>query len=139
MNWYDGVLAPVDKDGNVVPLTTRRLYDVEGREHDVREIALVYSETSGGFVWRAKQSDGVVLVPALLHLDRPDSWERLADDLGRYDENKVACEYFGMTRDGTCDGCRSHRRRGFSCIAAALDDVARRVRVLRERAAKEVR
>lgn len=26
-NWYEGVPAPMDADGNVVPLTTRRLYD----------------------------------------------------------------------------------------------------------------
>lgn len=39
-NWYEGVPAPVDSDGNVVPLTTRRLYDGEGNEHEVREIPL---------------------------------------------------------------------------------------------------
>lgn len=31
-NWCEGVPAPVDADGNVVPLATRRLYDEEGRE-----------------------------------------------------------------------------------------------------------
>ena len=65
-----------------------------------------------------------------------DSWEKLADDLARYDEHKVTCEYFGMTVDGTCDGCRAHSFRahhpGRSCIAFALDDVASRVRALKE-------
>lgn len=42
-NWYEGVPAPVDKDGNVVPLTTRRLYDGEGGEHEVKEIVLAES------------------------------------------------------------------------------------------------
>lgn len=31
-NWYDGVPAPFDADGNVVPLTTRKLYRGDGRE-----------------------------------------------------------------------------------------------------------
>lgn len=38
-SWAEGVPAPVDRDGNVVPLTTRRLYDGEGREHEVMAIA----------------------------------------------------------------------------------------------------
>ena len=131
-NWYDDVPAPVDRDGNVVPLATRTLYCGDGREVEAGEIALVDSKLSGGLVWRVRTPGGVALVLDLLHLATPDSWERLADDLERYDENKVTCEYFDMTLDGTCDGCRARRCNRLSCIASALDDVARRVAALRE-------
>lgn len=135
-NWYEGVPQPVDADGNVVPLTTRKLYDEKGREVEVGEIVLVDSILCGRLVWRVRTHSGVSLVLDLLHLACPDSLEKLSDDLGRYDDTKVMCEYFGMTADGTCDGCRAHSFRahhpGRSCIAFALDDVASRVRALRE-------
>ena len=38
--WYEGVPAPVDADGNVVLLTTRKLYDGEVFEREVREVPL---------------------------------------------------------------------------------------------------
>ena len=31
-SWYEDIPAPVDADGNVVPLTTRKLYCEDGRE-----------------------------------------------------------------------------------------------------------
>ena len=129
MNWYDGVPIPVDKDGNVVPLTTRRLYDGEGHEHDVKEIALVYSETSGGFVWRAKQSDSVVLVPELLHLDRPDTWERVEADLMAMAYADCACYYFGAGTDLSCEECPAENC-AESCFVEAARDVLRRCKAI---------
>ena len=129
MNWYDGVPIPVDKDGNVVPLTTRRLYDGEGHEHDVKEIALVYSETSGGFVWRAKQSDSVVLVPELLHLDRPDTWERVEADLMAMAYADCACYYFGAGTDLSCEECPAENC-AESCFVGAARDVLRRCKAI---------
>lgn len=38
--WYEGVPAPVGADGNVVLLTTRKLYDGEVYEREVREVPL---------------------------------------------------------------------------------------------------
>lgn len=132
--WHEGVPAPVDADGNIVPLTTRTLYDEKGREVEVGEIALVDSILCGRLVWRVRTRSGVSLVLDLLHLVPHDSLEKLADDLARYDEHKVMCEYFGIAADGTCDGCRAHSFRadhpGRSCIAFALDDVVSRVRAL---------
>lgn len=79
-DWYEGVPVPVDADGNVVPLATRRLYDRDDREYEVKEISLADSGLRGGPAWRVKRSDDAVVLLEFLHLERPDSWERLEDD-----------------------------------------------------------
>lgn len=129
--WYAFIPAPVDADGEQI-----RIGDVlysRGNECRVVSITVKADEVCVG----VRTDEGVFLPsvnPKYLSRKNPeplDSWEKLADDLERYEENKATCEYFGMTLDGTCDGCRAHGRR-ISCIAAALDDVARRVAALRE-------
>ena len=134
-DWCSGVPAPVDADGNVVPLTTTVMYDEGGNALKVVGHNS-FSFHSGDGQWGVNfgiYGGGLV---SRFHLVPPDSLERLADDLARYDENKVMCEYFGMTVDGTCDGCRAHSFRahhpGSSCIWFALSDIARRARALRE-------
>lgn len=133
MNWYEGVPVPVDADGNVVPLTTTVMYDDNGAELAASRFEFKNCGSNKGWTAFCAQVNFGPQPYGLqeLHLHRPDSWEKLADDLARYEENKVTCEYFGMTLGGTCDGCRGRNRR-LSCIAAALDDVARRVRAIRE-------
>lgn len=79
--WYEGIPVPVDADGNVVPLTTRTLYDGTGREVEVGEINLVDSILRGCLVWRVRTRQGVSLGLDLLHLERPDSLERIAHDI----------------------------------------------------------
>lgn len=71
-NWYDGVPAPFDADGNVVPLTTRKLYRGDGREVEVGEVSLVSPELNGDCVWCVRTPDGAALVLNLLHVERPD-------------------------------------------------------------------
>lgn len=130
-NWCEGVPAPVDADGNVVPLTTRTLYDGEGYEHEVKEIALVHSETGGGFAWLAKESDSVVLVPELLHLERPDSWERLEEDIESMLREHSACYYFGHGQDISCHACPADNLEK-TCHTATARDILRRIKALAE-------
>lgn len=122
-NWYDGIPAPVDRDGRIVPLATRMLYDGTGREVDVREIALDCAglRAGKGSVWRVRMADGPVLVLDLLHLERPDSLERLADDLGRYEESGSPCAYFDMWESETCAGCPG--KGAASCAYFIVDDI----------------
>ena len=137
--WYEGVPAPVDADGNVVPLTTRTLYDVEGHEHEVKEIILVHSEITGGFVWLAKQSDSVVLVPELLHLERPDTtdtWERLEADIESLSHRENICCYFGHGNDISCNVCPAEDIDKY-CSAAVARDILRRARALAGRGEDE--
>lgn len=139
--WHEGIPAPVDADGEPIHIGDV-LYSI-GNECRVVSITVRTDEACVGV-----RTDEGVFLPSVnpkylsrkntepLEPEPADSLEKLADDLARYDGHKVMCEYFGMTVDGTCDGCRARSFRahhpGRSCIAFALDDVASRVRALRE-------
>lgn len=82
--WAHGVPAPVDADGNVVPLTTKVMYTNRGRKIELREFYLLHSVLSGGFVWRAIRHVGRSVEDLkldFLHLHRPDSWALLEKDV----------------------------------------------------------
>lgn len=131
-SWAEGVPAPVDRDGNVVPLTTRTLYDGNGREVEVAEIALVDSILRGRLVWRVRTHSGVSLELDLLSLERPDSWEGLLEDLTRAVKDEefysIACAYTN-SRSNTCGDCKLRGSCG-RCTRGMLEDVADRVRKL---------
>ena len=76
--WAQGVPAPVDADGKVVPLTTEVMYDDDGEERK----GSIYRS----FIWSRERDRwyfGVIngsREVASLHLTRPDSWKRLEED-----------------------------------------------------------
>lgn len=79
--WVHGVPAPVDADGEVVPLTTVVMYGDDGEEARISRFSL----TNDGFeqnrqVWSARVMTGFIVNLEDLHLHRPDSWERLEKD-----------------------------------------------------------
>ena len=76
LSWAKGVPAPVDADGNLVPLRTRELYTDRGELVRVTSICF-------NFVWwyvHAVGSD-VLLRIKDLHISKPDSWEQLERDV----------------------------------------------------------
>lgn len=77
LSWAEGVPAPVDADGEVVPLTTRVMYDDDGKEFTVNHIRLVGYDAKARLMWRAREITGAVVNLGALHLHRPDSWKRL--------------------------------------------------------------
>lgn len=84
LSWADGVPAPVDADGTVVPLDTKVMYTHMGKKIELGEFYLLHSVFREGFVWRAIRHDdhGIEdLKLDFLHLRRPDSWERLEEDV----------------------------------------------------------
>lgn len=129
--WYEGVPAPVDADGNVVPLTTRTLYDGDGHEISVMEYALIYSEHTGVPVWRVRRSDGMIFMLSLFHLERPDTWERVEADIMAMAHEDCVCYYFGVDADAPCSACPSVKIKG-PCIANVARDVLRRAKALAE-------
>lgn len=128
-SWADGVPVPSDKDGNVVPLATRKLYDEKGREVEVCEIALVDSILSGGLVWRVKDSGGPILTLSLLHIERPDTWERLEEDIESMSRGGSVCNYFGHGQDISCSACPVKNLEK-PCFVKAVRDVFHRSKAL---------
>ena len=134
-SWAEDVPAPVDRDGNVVPLTTRELYDETGRKFAVSEIALVNFMFSEGQTWRVKRTNGLAMMLDRCHLERPDSWEQLLKDLDRAadEDGAIRCACFYLTGDTShgCDKCKRYEKDRW-CTQTMLDDIARRIRELRE-------
>ncbi|WP_293814614.1 hypothetical protein [uncultured Parolsenella sp.] len=104
--WYHDIPAPVDNDGNVVPLATKSLVNENGEELEVSSIE--YRPTVGlWFVTFMRQMYSTPLSRCAI----PDSWERLLRDL-----------------DDMTDGERAYWNLEVEDLAC---DVARRVRALR--------
>lgn len=136
--WVHGIPAPVDADGEAVPLTTRVMYTSRGKKIELAGFYLLHSVLSGGFVWRAiRDADHGVedLKLDFLHLRRPDSWEKLEKDVSKA-EDKDICGYFGFAMNRPCsEECPARDARD-SCAVTALHDVMRRAKALAERDAK---
>lgn len=135
LSWAEGVPTPVDRDGHVVPLVTRELYDETGRKFAVKEIALVNFMIGEGQTWRVKRPNGLAMMLDRCHLERPDSWGQLLKDLDRAaDTNgavRCACSYLTGDAGTECDDCESYRECR-CCTQIMTADIARRIRELRE-------
>lgn len=140
LSWAKGVPAPVDADGKVVPLdTTRVMYTHRGKKIELDEFDLLHSVLSGGFVWRAiRNTDHGVedLKLDFLHLRRPDSWERLEEDVARIRSADYPCDYFNHPDCGMpCYSCPAHTDTE-DCTVGLVRDVLLRAKALAESDAK---
>lgn len=124
LSWAKGVRAPVDADGEVVPLTPEELYTSGGMMIHVTYICFI------GGLWCAlsRDSESLLLLNAL-HLNRPDSWERLEKDVSRA-ESKDVCGYFGFAMNRPCGAECPARDAHDSCAVIAVRDVMRRAKAL---------
>lgn len=131
LSWAKGVLAPRDADGEVVPLTPEELYTSGGMMIRVTCICFI------GGLWCAlsRDSESLLLLNAL-HLNRPDSWERLEKDVSKAGDEDI-CGYFGFAMNSPCSAECPARDAHDSCAVTAVRDVARRAKALAERDAKE--
>lgn len=133
--WAKDVPTPVDADGNVVPLTTKVMYDIYGGKHGVN----FYSFTPESGYWTVntdEQSNSEAHVTEGFHLNRPDSWERLEKDVSKAGDEDI-CGYFGFAMNSPCSAECPARDAHDSCAVTAVRDVARRAKALAERDAKE--
>lgn len=132
--WAHGVPAPVDADGEVVPLTTEVMYGEDGREYKGSSYrSFIWSRERGQ--WYFGDAEGSREV-ASLHLRRPDSWEKLEKDVSKAAGEGI-CGYFGFAMNRPCSEECPARDAYDSCAVAAVHDVARRAKALAERDAKE--
>lgn len=129
--WARGVSAPVDADGEVVPLTPDKLYTSGGMMIRVTYICFI------GGLWCAlsRDSESLLLLNAL-HLNCPDSWEKLKKDVSKAGDEDI-CGYFGFAMSRPCSAECPGRDTHDSCAVTAVRDVARRAKALAERDVKE--
>ena len=126
-SWAKGVPAPVDADGEVVPLTTKVMYGDDGMEYE--------GSLYRSFIWSSERGRwyfgaiGCTRGVASLHLRRPDSWERLEEDV-RNSENGSTCGYYGMEAKPCGEDCPAYKDLQIPCAAIALKNVLRRAKAL---------
>lgn len=125
LSWAVGVPAPVDADGEVVPLTTKVVYDKDGAKLTVLSFDFKSDGHNNGWTVFCALGPNFMAQPygsQELHIHRPDSWERLEEDAG-----KTSCGYFG--RSGLCVGCPALAISKM-CNAAKSEDIVRRAKAL---------
>lgn len=120
--WAHGVPAPVDADGEVVPLdTTEVMYNADGEELTVRLIC--YHQSNGGWVAELyRPCAAIVDTLTKFHLSRPDSWEKLEEDAKL--APRAYLEKRGMNPEKT------------ERVASMMADLLRRAKALAERDVK---
>ena len=137
-NWHEGVPQPVDADGNVVPLTTRTLYDGDGQEISVKEYVLFYSKDIKAPVWLVMMPDGMIFMLDRCHLERSDTWDALIADVERSCKagggRPFVCGYWGDTAHMPCggDACTPFGLNEARCICGIIRDILRRIKALRK-------
>lgn len=138
LSWAAGVPAPVDADGEVVPLTTEVVYDGDGIELAVSTLEFKRDGYNKGWTLFCALDTNSTAQPygsQELHLNRPDSWERLEKDI-RNAENGGACGYYGIGTEPCNEGCPGYKDLETPCEAIAMKDVLCRAKALAERDAK---
>lgn len=125
--WAYGVPAPVDADGEVVPLNTEVMYDINGREYKGSSYrSFIWSRERGRWYFGiAEGSRGV----ASLYLHHHDSWEKLEKDVSKAAGEDI-CGYFGLALNKPCSDKCPARGTSDPCAVVAVRDVMRRAKAL---------
>nr|DAH79389.1 MAG TPA: hypothetical protein [Caudoviricetes sp.] len=123
---------PKDAEGREIPLDTVALYDDDGNVHSIRRF--IYTND---FDLNDKWMNSWYVVTdyyktaksELMHLTKPDSWEKLEDDLDRCIEESNLCMYYNQNLD--CNNCTISGNESRGCTSIALEDIKKRIRMLR--------
>lgn len=123
------VELPKDAEGREIPLDITALYDKDGKEIVVSRWQY-YPKVWPGH-WNLKSDRNKFYRQDEVYLTKPDSWEKLEEDLGKIANNpgEVVCAYFGR-EISDCDGCKLDGCE-CACSNAFLRDVIERIRKLR--------
>lgn len=122
------IQLPRDAEGREIPLDTEVLFDKDGNEIEV-SCYRYYPKVGPGY-WNIRSVRNKYYRQDEVHLNPPDSWERLEEDLGRAADalNYEACAYFGKS---ACDCSSCVADKGETCERVAMRDIADRIRKLR--------
>ena len=127
---------PRDHEGREIPLDTLVLYDAKGEEMYVSSYRYQCDVLGLSTGWNVISEDAVGQCwqhPAdSLYLNRPDSWEKLEEDLSRgADAELCAPCYYVFRGKSHCKRCRLRGSVDDSCSRRALADILDRIRKLR--------
>ena len=109
LSWAEGVPAPVDADGEIVPLGTKKLYASDGEALDVKLIGF-----NGR--WVVKFDRAGLFNLDWFHLYKPDSWESLEEDARKAPREYIEGRGITAGRDGR--------------VAAMSQDIVRRAKTM---------
>lgn len=123
------VELPKDAKGREIPLDTEVLYDKDGKEIVVS--LYQYYPKSAGY-WNIKSVRNKYYRQDEVYLTKPDSWEKLLDDLYAAGDarHQEACAYFNRGKDEyyCCESCPGGKD---GCVLIAMRDITSRIRKLR--------
>ncbi len=120
---------PKDADGREIPLDTEVLYDKDGKEIEVSRYQY-YPKVGTGY-WNIRSDRNKFYRQDEVYLTKPDSWEKLLEDLDAAGDarHQGVCDYFNRDKDVYC--CTSCPGGKDGCVLIAMRDIASRIRKLR--------
>lgn len=123
LSWAKDAPVPRDAGDKAVPLDTAVLYTDKGEKVSVDSICF------NGHFWYVKDTRRESRRLDRLHLHRPDSWERLEEDI-RNAETGGTCGYYGWETKPCNEDCPAKKDLKIPCSAIALKDALRRAKAL---------
>lgn len=123
---------PKDADGREIPLDTVALYDDDGNVYSIRRFIYTNDfDLNDKWMnsWYVVTDDYKTAKSELMHLTKPDSWEKLEEDLDRCIEESNLCMYYNQNLD--CNNCTISGNESRGCTSIALEDIKKRIRMLR--------
>lgn len=123
---------PKDAEGREIPLDTVALYDDSGNVYSIRRFIYTNDfDLNDKWMnsWYVVTDDYKTAKSELMHLTKPDSWEKLEEDLDRCIEESNLCMYYNQNLD--CNNCTISGNESRGCTSIALEDIKKRIRMLR--------
>lgn len=119
---------PKDAKGREIPLGVDALYDKDGQEIEV-SCYQYYPKVAGH--WNIKSVLNKYYRQDEVYITKPDSWEKLLEDLDVAGDarHQGVCDYFNRDKDEYC--CKSCPGCEDDCNRTAMSDIASRIRKLR--------
>lgn len=125
---------PKDAEGRDIPLDTSELFIADGTKVQILRFEYMYNVSDADDAWfvfiERTPGEHMTLRARDVRLAQPDSWEKLLEDLGRYQgiPDYRACKYFGKG-EGQCTSCPAST--DVDCDQSVMRDIAYRIRKLR--------
>ena len=124
---------PKDAEGREIPLDTEVLFDKDGNEIEV-SCYRYYPKVGPGY-WNIRSVRNKYYRQDEVHLNPPDSWEKLEEDIRRIgtDDCTWFCGYANENPvENACpDSCKFFKGDEITCRKKLADDILSRIRKLR--------